>query len=615
MQAIKRLFAATNTPQAITKNRRITRQVKLGSEMLEGRQLMATGPVFDPGTKQLLIYGTNGNDSVSVGYGTRVDSNGTAVTDSSQIKVSMQIPDGSYIEGQFAAADILLARYVGKGGNDLIQNRTNLVITVADQPNGGTVSTSLLYGSTNNNLNNQSGKLGVFTVGHAGKVNVDYIFRGAGYNGSLGFYSLEGMEQYTPGSDAYIKEAVRRANANGAQGFTSINAATEAARFSGKTSWEGDLNNKNSSYKGVKTFENLAPGSTFAAIIIPSGTFSGVNTKLEKNQTLSSSERPLFSIPEANPYLATSQLWGQMGDLDNRGSLFAFEDQRLDGTTDKDYNDMVFQITGATGVAAPVTEVANPSRKFQAEAVFQSQIKDYATDKKNEDVYAESQSRKGIWEVGGSGQVSVEYLFDGGGYESEMAIYSLAGMESLTPGSPEYIKEAARRALSGTELGHIVIRDRVEGAAVSGPMTWESNFNKSRNAGKKTLTMKPGDLIAAMLIPAGTTWEAFNKPELGLDLASTDAKKRPLFSIPEANPSNSWGGTQMIDMMYGGVAGRQYGWEDIRGDSVANCDRDFNDIVFSITGVTMGSIDSWDKVPTPSNKRILHSTLASTIFA
>lgn len=185
--------------QASTKPRRFDRRVKPGSEMLEGRQLMATGPVYDPGTKQLLIYGTNGNDSVNFGYGTRIGSDGQTVTDSSKIKVSMQIPDGSYIEGQFAAADILLSRYVGKGGDDLIQNRTSLIITVADQPNGGTVSTSLLYGSTNNNLNNQSGQLGVFAVGRTGEVNVDYIFRGAGYNDSLGFYSLDGMDQFTPG--------------------------------------------------------------------------------------------------------------------------------------------------------------------------------------------------------------------------------------------------------------------------------------------------------------------------------------------------------------------------------------------------------------------------------
>lgn len=52
-----------------------------------------------------------------------------------------------------------------------------------------------------------------------------------------------------------------------------------------------------------------------------------------------------------------------MGDLDNRGSLFAFEDQRLDGTTDKDYNDMVFQITGATGVAAPVNRSREPEQE------------------------------------------------------------------------------------------------------------------------------------------------------------------------------------------------------------------------------------------------------------
>jgi hypothetical protein len=613
MQAIKRLFFRDT--KSTTRTRRNDRQVRLGSEMLEGRQLMATGPVYDPGTKQLLIYGSNGNDSVNVGYGTKTDSNGQTVTDGTLIRITMQIPDGSYLQGDFPAADILLARYVGKGGNDLIQNRTNLVITVAEQPNNGTVSTSLLYGSTNNSLNNQSSQIGVFTVGSAGLVNVDYIFRGAGYNGSLGFYSLDGMDQYTPGSDAYIKEAVRRASANGSQGFTSIDAATESARFSGKTSWEADMNNKNAPYKGVKSYSNLAPGTKFAAILIPNGTFAGVNTKLSKSQTLGSSERPLFSIPEANPYVATSQLWGQMGDLDNRGSLFAFEDIRLDGSSDKDYNDMVFQVTGATGVAAPVTEVANPGRKFQNETVFQGGIKDYATEQKNQDTIRETQGREGIWQVGPTGQVTVDYVFDGGGYESEMAIFSLAGMENLTPGSPAYIKEASRRALTGSELGHIVIRDRIEGAATAGTLSWESNFNKSAYTGKKTVTMKPGDLVGAMLVPAGTVWEVFNKPELGQDVTSTDAKKRPLFSMPEANPTNSWGGTQMIDMKYNGIAGRHYGWEDIRGDNVPNCDRDFNDIVFTVSGMTMGSISSWDKVPTPSNKRILNSSLASTIFA
>jgi hypothetical protein len=604
-----RLLPALQQPR----KRRSQRQVRIGSELLEGRELM-TGAVYDPGTKQLMIYGTSGNDNVDVGYGTKISDDGKTPTDRSVVRVSLQIADGSYVIKDFPAVDILLSRYVGKGGNDLIQNKTNLVITVADQPNGGTVSTSLLFASTDNKLNNQADQIGVFTVGREGEVNVDYIFRGAGYNGSLGFYSLDGMDSYAPGSNEYIREAVRRAAGNAAQGFTAINAATEAARFSGKTSWENDMNNKNASYKGVKSFTNLPAGTKFAAVLIPSGTFSNIDTKLTKGQTLSSSERPLFSIPAANPSEKASQLWGQMGDLDNRGSLFAFEDIRLDGSSDKDYNDMVFQVTGATGIAAPVVEVANATRKFQSESVFQTQIKEYATEQKNLDVVSESSSRKGAWTVGDSGQVTVDYLFDGGGYESEMAIFSLAGMESLTPGSPEFIKEAARRSLTNSELGYVVIRDRVEGAATVGAMTWESNFAKGSYSGQKTLAMKPGDLVAAMLVPAGTVWEAFNKPTLGYDLTTSESKKRPLFSIPEANPTNAWGGTQMIDMQYGGVSGKQFGWEDVRGDNTPNCDRDFNDIVFSIAGATMSAIDSWDKVPTPSNKRLLNSSLASTIF-
>ncbi|AFZ10825.1 hypothetical protein Osc7112_6724 (plasmid) [Oscillatoria nigro-viridis PCC 7112] len=45
----------------------------------------------------------------------------------------------------------------------------------------------------------------------------------------------------------------------------------------------------------------------------------------------------------------------------------------------------------------------------------------------------------GVFQVGASGQVSADYLFDGGYYQGELAIFSLTGMETLIPGSQPFI--------------------------------------------------------------------------------------------------------------------------------------------------------------------------------
>jgi hypothetical protein len=159
-----------------------------------------------------------------------------------------------------------------------------------------------------------------------------------------------------------------------------------------------------------------------------------------------------------------------------------------------------------------------------------------------------------------------------------------------------------------------VIRDKVEGAAVVGPMTWETSYSTGSYAGVKTFSMTPGDKFAAMLVPNGSVWQVFNSPSIGTAVLSKETKLRPLFSMPSANPTSTWGGAQMIDMMANNVAGVNFGWEDIRGDDLANCDRDFNDVIFRITGATMNALDTWANVPVPTNKKILKSTLASTIF-
>jgi hypothetical protein len=68
-------------------------------------------------------------------------------------------------------------------------------------------------------------------------------------------------------------------------------------------------------------------------------------------------------------------------------------------------------------------------------------------------------TKPGVFTVGESGQISIDYLFDGGDYQAQMSIFSLDGMENLEVGSIEFIKEAARRATSNSELGYVVIED------------------------------------------------------------------------------------------------------------------------------------------------------------
>ncbi|NJO19205.1 MAG: hypothetical protein HC838_02820 [Spirulinaceae cyanobacterium RM2_2_10] len=65
----------------------------------------------------------------------------------------------------------------------------------------------------------------------------------------------------------------------------------------------------------------------------------------------------------------------------------------------------------------------------------------------------------GTFTVGETGTISVDYLFDGGGYQGELGFFSLDGLEDLEPGSEAFIQAAANRALSNSELGHLVIQD------------------------------------------------------------------------------------------------------------------------------------------------------------
>ncbi|MCP4352740.1 MAG: DUF4114 domain-containing protein [Desulfobacterales bacterium] len=178
---------------------------------------------------------------------------------------------------------------------------------------------------------------GVFIVGADGIVKIDWLFDGGDYQGEIGIFSLSDMENLTPNSVEFIKEATRRALSNSEQGYVVISDKIEGARFSG---YLGESEDHNSGpYKGIKSF-NMKPGDSFATILVPNYTL----TDLYSNpSTTEIRKRPLFSLASANP---NHEMYvGQTAAINDQDNAFIYEDKNF-VESDRDFNDFIFQIKG-----------------------------------------------------------------------------------------------------------------------------------------------------------------------------------------------------------------------------------------------------------------------------
>jgi hypothetical protein len=193
----------------------------------------------------------------------------------------------------------------------------------------------------------------------------------------------------------------------------------------------------------------------------------------------------------------------------------------------------------------------------------------------------------GTFVVGNTGQINIQFLYDGGAYKSEIGIFSLTGMEELIPGSAEFIKEAAKRALSHSQQGYIVISDANEAAKFTGDLGEANNFNRGKIPGTRTFSMHPGDKFGIILIPNGTIEEVEENPEL-------TGNKQPLFSLATANPEDAFHVGQIADVT---GEGNLFVMEDLRVD--VGSDRDYNDLIFSLFGAT-GTVTILDELINPN---------------
>ncbi|MDJ1173314.1 XDD3 family exosortase-dependent surface protein, partial [Roseofilum capinflatum] len=180
--------------------------------------------------------------------------------------------------------------------------------------------------------------------------------------------------------------------------------------------------------------------------------------------------------------------------------------------------------------------------------------------------------KTGEFIVGETGEVTVDFLFDGGGYKGEVAIFSLEGLEDLDPNSEEFRTEVLQRITDDSDLGQIIISDRTEGAKFTGELG-EVDRNSGDYSGAKTVQMQPGEKFAVVLAPKGKIEWAVDNPD------------RPLmFSLDSQQLADTTG------------EGQTFAWEDLDVDR--NSDKDYNDLIFRVKGAK-GKADHIDNLIDP----------------
>lgn len=187
----------------------------------------------------------------------------------------------------------------------------------------------------------QAIEAGTFIVADDGIVDVSYVFREAGYNSRLALFSLEGMGpndsnaagvkydlDTAAGQKAFLAEAIRRViegdAGNGNLGKTIIDASKSSVGF-----------NQTYTFRG---------GDTVAAIMIPNASFETALSKLNSG-TANAQQTPLTSITRKGgqqaPFYAN-----QYASLGEGTSAFAIEDIATVGSSDNDYQDLLFKANG-----------------------------------------------------------------------------------------------------------------------------------------------------------------------------------------------------------------------------------------------------------------------------
>jgi type II secretory pathway pseudopilin PulG len=172
----------------------------------------------------------------------------------------------------------------------------------------------------------------------------------------------------------------------------------------------------------------------------------------------------------------------------------------------------------------------------------------------------------GYWTVTDPlGRIDVSYIFREAGYNSRLGLFSLQDMGpdrydlTTLAGREDFMREAIRRVLQtdGTELGSVII-----------------DASQSLVGFGQQYIFRPGDTMAAILIPNTSFQDSLNRLENG----TSNSQTYPLLSLSYGDNSGSFYVSQIA-----GLGNSAYAIEDISGNS---SDNDYNDLIFQAFGLT-----------------------------
>jgi Domain of unknown function (DUF4114) len=205
---------------------------------------------------------------------------------------------------------------------------------------------------------------GAFTTDTVGKIQIDYLFDGGSYRGEVGIFSLDQMQSLLANSIEFVREAARRSVSNTSLGHVVISDITDGAKYSGKMGRDRKNFNRGD-YKGVQSFD-MKPGSAFAILFVPNGSIQ----QLLDDPTRPPSQ-PFFSLVKAGSTDIFQNR--QLAAVDDNKSIWAFEDLAINQKSDRDYNDVVFRIAGASTISTPsLSELVNPKRDWRSSKAGQN---------------------------------------------------------------------------------------------------------------------------------------------------------------------------------------------------------------------------------------------------
>ena len=375
----------------------------------------------------------------------------------------------------------------------------------------------------------------------------------------------------------------------------SIQDKSEGARFEADLGYEP--NHNSGEYQEVKTFR-MNPGDEVAFLFVPNTT---VQEAYDNPDNISQfGKLPIFSIPEAN-LLGLSENQFEFVDVDSNGTI-ALEDVPI-SQADQDYNDLIYQVQGLEGDLPKLEDQINPDRDWRTTRTGQ-QLLNYtdsrAVNEENQGVEG-LEELEGVFKVGDTGEIIVDYLFDGGFFQGEVGIFSLEDINLEDFDSEAFIEQAVNRAQSNSNQGHVVIKDAEEGAQFSANLDWEGDFNRGEHPGRQTFLMNPGDTFGLILVPDGTLDEALTADE-------SITSKDPLFSISKANVNGQAQVTGVMTTEEEAIISFEDTFTNLQSNN------DYNDVILAMEGVQPMGLSAIEDVVT-SNRNWLGTEVGEDILS